>query len=236
MEIIPVVDICRGRVVHALRGQRATYQPVQSGLCSGSDPEDIVQAFLDLYPFKKIYIADLDAITGMEINDKIINGFVMQFPDVCFWIDEGNSNIEDVVAVQRHNRIQVAGSETGISPEILNQMKNIVPPPVLSLDFRQGNFMGNMPLLLNPQCWPDHIIIMSLSRVGSGDGPDIELLNKITSIAKDKKFYLAGGIRNKDDLNVLKETGIAGVLIATALHNGDISGEDLRKFLDKTAQ
>lgn len=227
MEIIPVIDICHGHVVHALKGQRASYQPVQSGLCAGSEPVAIVQAFIDIYPFKKIYIADLDAIGGLPINNKITNDLCLKFPDACFWIDEGNSRKEEIIALQRSHKIQVAGSETGIGPEVLYSLNDILPQPVLSLDFKDGNFIGNMDLFLNPDCWTENVIIMNLSRVGSGEGPDIGLLDNIISMARDKNIYLAGGISNKDDLVLLKETGITGVLMATALHNGEITGKDL---------
>ena len=64
MEIIPVIDIRQNQVVHAIKGQRQNYRPLQTSLCNSHSPEDIVQAFIDTYPFKTIYIADLDAIQG----------------------------------------------------------------------------------------------------------------------------------------------------------------------------
>jgi uncharacterized protein related to proFAR isomerase len=36
-----------------------------------------------------------------------------------------------------------------------------------------------------------------------------------------------GGARNIQDLKILKEAGVAGVLIATALHNGSITQHEL---------
>ena len=230
MEIIPVIDIYRGRVVHALKGQRSSYQPIQSGLCSGSDPVDIVQAFLDVYPFKKIYIADLDAINGLQINNKIINTLCVQFPGISFWIDEGNSSKDEIAVIQDLQKVQVVGSETGIGPDVMNDLKTILPQPVLSLDFRNGNFIGNKTMLLSPENWPENVIIMNLDRVGSEEGPDMELFKKITSMAKDKNFYIAGGIRNIDDIQSLKETGITGILLATALHNEEITGKELREI------
>src|SRR5215471_11081379 len=62
LELIPVVDLLGGQVVHARKGQRSHYLPLESGLCGGSEPETIVGALLDLHPFQTLYIADLDAI------------------------------------------------------------------------------------------------------------------------------------------------------------------------------
>ena len=35
--LVPVVDLLAGQVVHARRGERSRYQPIQSPLCPGSD-------------------------------------------------------------------------------------------------------------------------------------------------------------------------------------------------------
>jgi phosphoribosylformimino-5-aminoimidazole carboxamide ribotide isomerase len=62
VKLIPVVDLLNGEVVHARKGQRSHYLPLQSSLCQGTQPETVVGALLDLYPFRTLYIADLDAI------------------------------------------------------------------------------------------------------------------------------------------------------------------------------
>ena len=231
MVIIPVIDLYQGQVVHAVRGQRDRYVPVQSQLCQSTDPESILQAFLDIYSFETIYIADLDAIGGQEGNNIHINKLQRQFPTLDIWLDQGISSKEDVIRHQHSRRKQVIGSETGISPDLLTNMQDITPAPILSLDFKEGHLIGNHTLLKYPEVWPDNIIIMNLSRVGSGLGPDLELLDQIKSLASDKNFYIAGGIRNQDDLEQLCAAGIAGVLIATALHTCQITRRDISKFI-----
>ena len=46
MQVIPVIDLSRGRVVHARRGQRELYQPLRSPLCVGSEPLAVVEGLL----------------------------------------------------------------------------------------------------------------------------------------------------------------------------------------------
>ena len=72
MEIIPVIDLMAGHVVHARFGNRQHYQPIQSLLCNSSKPVDIIQALLELYPFKTIYIADIDAIQGPDNHFELV--------------------------------------------------------------------------------------------------------------------------------------------------------------------
>ncbi|MBI4006513.1 MAG: hypothetical protein HY356_07570 [Gammaproteobacteria bacterium] len=231
MVIIPVIDLCQGQVVHAVKGQRDRYLPIQSQLCHGADPGDILQAFLDIYPFEIIYIADLDAINGKKSNDDIINKLQRQFPTQNFWLDYGGSSKEEVIQHQRPLISQIIGSESGINPDTLAVLQDISPFPILSLDFKDGHFIGDHTLLKHPEVWPDNIIIMNLSRVGSGLGPDFELLDQIKSLASDKNFYIAGGIRNQGDFKQLKTISLTGVLIATALHNCQITCQEISEFI-----
>ena len=233
MEIIPVIDIRRGQVVHAVKGQRQNYRPLQTSLCESNSPEDIVQAFINSYPFKTIYIADLDAIEGQSNNDQIIEQLHDKFQSLTFWVDQGiSSTIELKDPLLRQH---VIGSETNISPDILNEIIISSPDIILSLDFQSNTFLGVRNLLQKTSLWPGRIIIMSLARVGSDNGPDYELISSLKKTAGDRKIYVAGGVRHETDLNLLNDMGIDGVLLATALHTERITSEILKKFTKKNA-
>ena len=73
MKIIPVIDILSGQAVSAYRGERDSYQPLQSMLCQGSEPAAVLRGFLDFYPFTAVYLADLDALLGRGDNNSVIN-------------------------------------------------------------------------------------------------------------------------------------------------------------------
>ena len=228
MDIIPVIDIRRGQVVHAVKGQRQNYRPLQTSLCESNSPEDIVQAFVNSYPFKTIYIADLDAIERQSNNDQIIRQLHDKFQSVTFWVDQGLSSPTDLKnqCCGQH----VLGSETNISPDTLNEIITISPDIILSLDFQTNTFLGDQNLLQKTSLWPGRIIIMSLAHVGSDNGPDYELISSLIKTAGDRKIYVAGGVRHETDLELLNNMGIDGVLIATALHTKRITSETLNKF------
>jgi len=227
MHIIPVIDIYQGQVVHAVRGQREHYQPVRSGLCAGSDPSTIVQAILNVYSFTTLYIADLDSIRDNTGNRRVIDQLQQQFPQLAFWLDAGKYKKEDLMGTYQDSITQVIGSETGVTPDMLRDLTAYVPELVLSLDFKEGVFSGDTRLLQQPEIWPENIIIMNLARVGLSEGPDIELLYKTNALSAGKNIYMAGGIRNVTDLQMLENTGVAGVLIATGLHTGQITRQDI---------
>ena len=61
-EIIPVLDLMRGRVVRGIAGRRESYRPVAGRLVDSADPLEIADAFVSQLGLDRIYLADLDAI------------------------------------------------------------------------------------------------------------------------------------------------------------------------------
>jgi phosphoribosylformimino-5-aminoimidazole carboxamide ribotide isomerase len=68
---------------------------------------------------------------------------------------------------------------------------------------------------------------MTLARVGSGAGPDIERLSHVRKHAGDRLVYAAGGVRNGNDLAALQRAGIAGALVASSLHDGTLTAAEI---------
>ncbi len=64
MNVVPVMDLKAGSVVHAVGGQRDTYQPVRSELFPSADPAAVAQVLVDRFQATWVYVADLDAIQG----------------------------------------------------------------------------------------------------------------------------------------------------------------------------
>lgn len=104
------------------------------------------------------------------------------------------------------------------------------PNAPLSLDFRGDTFIGPRELFEEFSLWPDRVIVMTLARVGSGEGPDLTRLQSIISRAGHRKIFAAGGVRDATDLRALRDIGAAGALVATALHAGHINTRDLEEI------
>jgi uncharacterized protein related to proFAR isomerase len=222
MEIIPVLDLKAGHVVHARQGQRDIYRPVVSRLSSTSGPSDVLAGLLGLHPFTKIYIADLDAIENKGEHAQIIGELARQHPAIEFWLDDGRT-----VPAASSNIRRVTGSE---SMREIGAFRASGAAAILSLDFRGVDFLGPPDLLDEPSLWPDCIIVMTLARVGSSDGPDLERLASIRQRAGARRLYAAGGVRDAADLEALRRAGAAGVLVASTLHDGRLSPADLAGF------
>ena len=71
------------------------------------------------------------------------------------------------------------------------------------------------------------MIVLDLLRVGSGEGVNVDFLKKvIAEVGID--VYVGGGVRDINDLVELKNLGVSGALVATALHTGKISIDQLK--------
>lgn len=228
MRIIPVIDLKGGHVVRAIRGERAAYAPIATPLAAGSAPEAVVAGFLRLFEFDTIYIADLDAIERRGDHAETILALARTFPQVSFWVDSGAAARSDGASLWRAfglaNLAPVIGSESlapDCAPDLSHEARAL-----LSLDFRGDNFLGPRALLDNPQLWPPRVIAMTLARVGAFAGPDLALLSSLAPFARE--LYAAGGLRDARDLDALAAIGVAGALVASALHDGRLSRADLR--------
>ena len=226
MDIIPVIDLLDGQVVHAQRGERQHYQSLRSSLCHSSGPLAVVSALLELYPFEQLYIADLNAIQKRGNHASIITGIISAYPHLNIWLDCGISCIEDLTHWQNLNVNFVIGSES-LKDMVAYSRLQAAGNHILSLDFSLQGYMGPLELLDEAQLWPERIIAMTLGVVGSAAGPDMVKLHEVRSRSYKRKIYGAGGVRHLEDLLALKKIGIDGVLIATALHSGDISADDI---------
>jgi phosphoribosylformimino-5-aminoimidazole carboxamide ribotide isomerase len=231
MNIIPVLDLRGGIVVRARMGERHRYQPIESPLSPTSDPVDVMRGLLSVHAFASFYLADLDAIEGTGDNAPALHRLRAAFPSRAFWVDNG---VADAGAAMRwldegvgH---LVVGSE---SQKDIALLRRVAEHPadcgrvVLSLDFRGEAFQGPPALLDDAAAWPQRLIVMTLARVGSGAGPDLDRLSAIRDRAGGRDIYAAGGIRDGADLAELKRAGIAGALVATSLHDGRLRGSDI---------
>ena len=228
MEVIPVVDLKGGVVVHARLGDRALYRPIETPLARGSDPVDVARGLVALHPFATLYVADLDAIMGTGDNRAALGRLQRALPQLTLWVDSGIADQPAATAwlAQGLGHL-VLGSETQRDIAVVRRFAS-EPRTVLSLDFRGDAFQGPPELLTDADAWPQRLIVMTLHRVGSDAGPDFARLRSIKSAARE--VYAAGGVRDAADLQALADLGIAGALVASSLHGGRLTGADLRRL------
>jgi phosphoribosylformimino-5-aminoimidazole carboxamide ribotide isomerase len=233
MIIIPVLDLMNGEVVHAKHGNRHEYLPIRSVLTDSSEPRAVVQALLALYPFKQLYIADIDAIQKTGSHKNIILKIMNSFPNLEIWLDVGFDKEKSITNYQSRNFKPVLGSECLTSIAQYQALSTVSKGgTILSLDYKDQRFQGTQDLLTDANLWPEDVIVMTLNKVGSNAGPDLAKLASIKMRTKHSKIYAAGGVRNSADLETLKANNISGALVASALHNGALSQQQIKLLLD----
>jgi HisA/HisF family protein len=239
LKVIPVIDILNGKVVHAIKGKRSEYKPLQSILTNGNDPLAVAKAFKKL-GFTELYIADLDAIidcsssfaplkqiageTGLEL---IVDAGITSLERAKTLLDNGVSRViigtetlqnksfvAEAVKTLGGERVVVSLDLKGMKVLVRLGFSGCVDPMCLLRDFKAAGVSG--------------VIVLDLSRVGSGEGVNVDFLRKALALG-GMDIYVGGGVRDISDLIELANLGVSGVLVATALHTGKITVQQLKQ-------
>lgn len=234
MRCVPVIDLFGGSVVHAVKGERDRYQPLVTPFAVRATACDVLAGLRNFYPFRSCYIADLAAIRQCGDHDHEIATLVTQHPDLEFWVDAGFGlrTVMPFYAGARNVRL-IIGSESlpdlpawhAVRARCTGQSQ-----PLLSLDHYRGHVLGPALLAQMPALWPAAVVAMNLDHVGSGRGPDLELVDRLAAQSPATQLIAAGGVRDCRDLERLQARGVSAVLLATALHAGAVARADLARI------
>ena len=232
MQLIGVVDLKAGRAVRARGGARARYAPLDAtgGVAIDGDPLALARAYVIAFGLTSVYAADLDAIAGGEVDEEVLGALAAIAP---LWVDAGISSVE------RARRVVACGAaKTVVGLETLASFDDLAAIAAaigrdrvaFSLDLHAGAPVTN---LLDAtaediaaravDAGADVLIVLDLARVGTSTGPDFDVLARVRAAVPDAPLFAGGGIRGRADLVRLAETGCAGALVASALHDGTLS-------------
>lgn len=228
MQIVPVVDLKGGIVVHARRGMRAEYAPLHSPLVDGCEPVAVAEALCAAARADTLYVADLDAIAGAPAD---VQSLAAMAAVAELWVDAGATTREREAALAGAGVSRnVVGTESLRSAPADNAD---APPRVLSVDLRDGGLISPSPDLagrdaaaaapLATALNARELVVIDLARVGSGSGPPLDAVAQLAAALPALSIYAGGGVRDNDDLRALSQAGATGALVATALHEGRVT-------------
>ncbi len=245
MFVLPVLDLLDGVVVRGVAGRRETYRPVESRICSSADPLAVAESFRDRFGLERIYVADLDAILHQRPNFDTYRRLA-----AAGFVTLVDSGIRDLASgqlvLQAGAESVIAGLESTPSPDFLGELVQSCGAErvVFSLDLQAGQ------PLTGGVCWRDRsvlkigelaldqgirrLIVLDLAQVGIGNGlSTLDLCAQFRARAPHVELITGGGVRDAGDLKLLAKAHINGVLIASALHNGMLTREDLDSVTDR---
>ena len=240
MRVIPVIDIRRGIAVHARGGERDRYGPVQSCLTPSADPLVLLERLHAAFQCEEVYVADLDALEQTGDNLALLAVLVNHVGGVQLLVDAGVRSAADVrrlldIGVGR----VVLASETSAGPHQLAEIGRAVSfeKVVCSLDLRGRSVVwgtaaspiqsADAALASLSASGIRSVIILEMDRIGAETGVDVHFLAPLIQRHHGIEILIGGGVRDVGDLLMLRGLGAAGALVATALHRGTISREDL---------
>jgi phosphoribosylformimino-5-aminoimidazole carboxamide ribotide isomerase len=244
VRVIPVLDLARGQGVLARGGRRATYAPVRSVLAAGArlgDPLALVRAFRDALGCDECYVADLDAITGGVAQHALLSQLAGL--GCRLLVDAGVADAPGARALSAAGAARVVvGLETLPSFAALAAVVRALGPArvVFSLDLVDGAPLSRSgaagadppltPLALASAALgagAGGLLVLDLARVGSGRGVDPELVASVRRAHPQAELLAGGGVATRGELERLADLGLDGALVATALHTGALTRDDL---------
>ena len=229
MQIVPVLDLKGGVVVHARRGQRAAYAPLRSPLVEGCEPVAVARALCTACRTTRLYVADLDALAGEPVNEATWRRWRR-------WRSRGSTPAPPRPRALRRSTapawrgMSSARSRSSPAPTV---NRSDTPPVVLSVDLRDGSLISPDPELagrdpaaaapLARALGVRELLVIDLARVGSGSGPPLDAVAELATALPGVAIYAGGGVRDDADLRALESAGATGALVATALHEGRLT-------------
>ena len=224
MEIIPVMDLMSGIAVSGKSGERDTYKPLETVYSKTPDPVEIAIS-LKRQGFKRIYLADLDAIEGQGSNLEIARRINHVMPVMLDW---GVKDLKSFKFVLDFADKIIIATETLNSWKDMEEIFRKFPKQriIISIDIKDGQILGkNLRFTFTEikskleELKPQEIILLDISGVGTLGGFNRDVLNIFEGF--EDSLILGGGITPEEITN-LTQMGLNKFLIGTALHSGKI--------------
>ncbi len=130
----------------------------------------------------------------------VLRQMLEALPDLSLWLDAGFADADAAARLLAGlgplagRVLPVFASESLLSAEAVAHCFQPGRPGLLSLDRRDGRPMDPAGLWARPALWPERVIVMTLERVGSGAGPDLQTLREVAALCPQARLIGAGGI------------------------------------------
>ena len=218
--------------MHAVRGERERYRPLQSRIAEGSDPVHVARAVRERFGLGELYVADLDAIAGGRGSPDVVAALARE---VRVMLDAGAATAP---AVGRLLELGVARVVIGTAalkdPQFVRDMaREWENGIVVAVDAKGGMVategwaeVSNVPVTEMARRFEDagvaSLLFTDIGRDGLLKGCNIDATVDLAR-RTDLPVIASGGVKGLDDIRMLAihaDEGIEGVITGRALYDG----------------
>jgi phosphoribosylformimino-5-aminoimidazole carboxamide ribotide isomerase len=246
VRVIPVIDLMNGQVVRGVAGRRSEYRPIESRIAADARPATVARAFVVHFGFDTVYVADLDAIVHSKPDVRAweeIGGAGLKL-----WLDAGMGSKEIAWKLRKQgsslprDATVILGSESVRYTSIVIDSLPFVGSSriVFSLDLHQGQPLTNVESWKSArpmdivrwivETGVQKLLVLDLADVGVGGGTHtLQLCKEVRRDFPAIELIAGGGVRGIEDLKRLADAGCDAALVASALHDGRLTREEIRQ-------
>ena len=227
MQVIPAVDVLGGAVVRLRQGDYGAVTRF------GDDPVAVAGEFTSAGA-DMVHVVNLEAARSgtpaAELWKRLGDA------GVRFQAAGGIRSAQDAVDAVAGGAARVAAGTTAVwEPAKLAEMADAIGGErlVAAVDVRAGRAHGagwldegrpvSAVVAQVIEAGVGRIMVTSVSRDGTLEGPDVELVETVMAAAPDTPVIASGGVSTLDDLAVLAGTGCEAVVVGRALLEGRFS-------------
>ncbi len=229
MQLIPVIDLKAGQVVHAIAGNREEYQPIVSQICESAEPLHVLQRLIALTAAETVYVADLDGICSGIADEELTRQLAGCGRQIL--LDAGFRNYGDLEPARLLPTVTpVISTESFVGFGELRGADDL-RRLCCSVDLRDGvlqaadhSLCGLTPFEIVELLYQRglrSLIILDVAAVGSsrGLGSVLQICRALRAEFHDLAVITGGGVHSLRCIQSAEAAGVDGLLTATALHH-----------------
>lgn len=237
MEVIPAIDIINGKCVRLTKGD---YKQVTR---YAEDPLEIAKEF-ESSGINRLHLVDLDGAKAKHVVNIDVLRRICEHTNLLVDFGGGVKSDEDLrkvfeagarqvtagsIAVRDPTRVQKWINEHGgdsiiLGADLLNG-KVMVSGWQENTEIRLFDFLNDyIEMGLK---W---VICTDISKDGVMQGPAFDLYASILTRFPDIQLIASGGVTTIEDLNQLRDAGLAGAIVGKAYYEGKLSLQQLTSF------
>jgi phosphoribosylformimino-5-aminoimidazole carboxamide ribotide isomerase len=237
IELIPAIDIIEGKCVRLTQGDYA--QKKEYG-----DPFEMAQQFED-HGIKRLHLVDLDGAREQRVvNHRILEQIASRTSLV---IDAGGGlrSNEDLRIVFESGASMITGGSVAVKDrELFLGWLELYGPEriILGADFRAGKVAVSgwqeATALDLKEFIADYraegikqVICTDIDKDGMLEGPSLETYKALKAEDSELHLVASGGISKMEDIELLDEAEIDGVIVGKAIYEGKIPLLTLESYI-----